>query len=189
MYRTVILAILSWSPLLLYAQDIEIHDAARVKCSEFLEKLDAGRFRDTYEIVSPLLKARESEASWHGRMRTERESMGTVSRRRRVGVTKVRDYQGFGSGDYLVVVFETDFSKYPDASETLVLESTGDQDFGVVSYRISYDMWPEAVQIIRNGLIIVFFIMSLLATITWAVGKVAKEGDGDTSSSKNGERE
>ena len=189
MYRRVVLAILSWSSLVLYAQDIEIPDAAQVLCREFFEKMDTGRFRDTYELASPILKARESEAAWHGRMRTERESMGTLSNRRRLSVTRVRDFAGFGSGDYLVAVFETDFSKYPDVRETLVLESNDDRELGVVSYRISYDMWPEALLIIRNGLIIVFFIMSLLATITWAVGKLAKEGVGDTSSSKNGEKE
>jgi len=187
MYRRVVLAILSWSSLVLYAQDIEIPDAAQVLCREFFEKMDTGSFRDTYELASPILKARESEAAWHGRMRTERESMGTLSNRRRLSVTRVRDFAGFGSGDYLVAVFETDFSKYPDVRETLVLESNDDRELGVVSYRISYDMWPEAALIIRNGLLIVFFIMSLLATVTWAIGKVVKEADDDTSSDEKEE--
>ena len=105
MYRRVILAILSWSSLVLYAQDIEIPDAAQVLCHEFFEKLDAGRFQDTYELASPLLKARESETAWHGRMRTERESMGTLGNRRRLSVTRVRDFAGFGPGDYFVALF------------------------------------------------------------------------------------
>jgi hypothetical protein len=187
MYRKIVLVFLSWSALALYAQDIELPDAAEVLCQEFFEKMDAGRFQDTYELVSPLLKARESEVAWHGRMRTERESMGTVGNRRRVSVTTVGDYDGFGSGDYLVAVFQTDFSKYPEVRETLVLASNGDRKPGVVSYRISYNMWPEAALIVRNGLLIVFFIMSLLAAITWAIGKVVKETDGDRSSSKKEE--
>lgn len=184
MYRRVALALLSWNALVVYAQDIEVPDAAQALCREFFEGSDAGRFQDTYELTSSLLKARESRDAWHGRMRTERDSMGTVLNRRRVGLTRIGGYEGFGPGDYLVAVFETDFSKHAEVRETLVLRSNGEGNFGVVSYRISYNMWPEAALIVRNGLLIVFFVMSLLAFITWAIGKVVKESDGDASSRK-----
>lgn len=184
MYRRVILAFLSWNTLLLYAQNVEMPDAAEALCREFFERSDAGRFQDTYELTAPMLKARESMNSWYGRMRTERESMGTVAHRRKAGVTRIREYEGFGSGDYLVAVFETEFSKYLDVKETLVLQSNGDGKLGIVSYRVTYNMWPEAALIIRNGLLIVFFIMSLLATITWIIGKVVKATDAETTSSE-----
>ena len=37
------------------------------------------------------------------------------------------------------------------------------------------EIWPEAITIIGNGFLVVCFIMGLLASITWAVGKVMQK--------------
>ena len=37
------------------------------------------------------------------------------------------------------------------------------------------DIWPEAITIIRNGFLVVCFIMGLLAVITWSVGKIMQK--------------
>ena len=43
-----------------------------------------------------------------------------------------------------------------------------------VGYEPSNDRWSEAVAIIGNGLLLVFAIMALLASITWIVGRMVQ---------------
>jgi Na+-transporting methylmalonyl-CoA/oxaloacetate decarboxylase gamma subunit len=41
------------------------------------------------------------------------------------------------------------------------------------------DVWPEAITIIRNGFLVVCFIMGLLAVLTWSVGKIVQRFGGE----------
>ncbi len=41
------------------------------------------------------------------------------------------------------------------------------------------DIWQEAITIIQNGFLVVCFIMSLLAFITWSVGKIIQKFGGE----------
>ena len=44
-------------------------------------------------------------------------------------------------------------------------------------YEPSNDRWSEAFAIIGNGLLLVFAIMALLASITWIVGRMVQWAD------------
>lgn len=98
--------------------------------------------------------------------------MGDVISRRLSRVEKVDTFADLPRGDYLVAIYETSFSTHPESQEIVVLGATDGGGYELAGYRVRYDMWPEAIDIIGNGLLIVFFIMALLATITWAVGKL-----------------
>jgi hypothetical protein len=134
--------------------------------------LDQGKLRETFGLTGPVARQTESESSWYGQMSSERESMGEVVSRRLSRVDEVTTFGDLPRGDYLVAVYETSFSTHPESQEVVVLAAMDRGGYELAAYRVRYDMWPEAVDIIGNGLLIVFFIMALLATITWAVGKL-----------------
>lgn len=148
-------------------------DAERL-CRELFGLLDQGKLKETYELTSPAFQKLESRENWQGRMISERESIGQSQSRRLVKVEKTDKFADLPAGDYLVAVFETRFSTHPDSRETVVMETTGDGRHGLVWYQVRYNMWPEAATIIGNGLFLVFFIMSLLAALTWLVGRIVQ---------------
>jgi hypothetical protein len=150
----------------------ELPVGAEKVCGRLFEMLDQGRLRETYGLTGPVARQTENESSWYGQMSSERESMGDVVSRRLSRIEKVDTFADLPRGDYLMVVYETSFATHPESREIVVLDARDAGGFELAAYRVRYDMWPEAVTIIGNGLLIVFLIMALLATITWAVGKL-----------------
>lgn len=146
--------------------------AGRV-CREFTALMDQGQYRETYSLTAPMIQRFETEALWHGRMASERESMGLVRSRRLVQVKKAEGFADLPRGDYLLAVYETAFAAQPEAQEIVVLTPVK-EGYGLVGYRIRYNMWPEALHIILNGLLIVFFIMTLLACVTWLISRLVR---------------
>jgi len=159
-----------YSPV--FGQTSNLPPAAEGLCQELFNLLDQGRLKESYELTSPGFQKLESRESWHGRMISERESIGRAQSRRLIKVEKTSKFADLPEGDYLVAVFETRFDTHPDSVETVVMESAGSGKYGLVWYQVRYNMWPEAVAIIGNGLLLVFFIMSLLAVLTWLVGRI-----------------
>ena len=101
--------------------------------------------------------------------------MGQVDSRKLIRVDKIETFGSLPQGRYLKAVYQTEFQLYPDSQEIVVLAEIQGQGYGVAGYKVEYDRWPEAIKIIGNGLFIVFFIMCLLAFLTWFVGKVMQK--------------
>ncbi|MBW2087254.1 MAG: hypothetical protein JRI54_14710, partial [Deltaproteobacteria bacterium] len=85
-------------------------------------------------------------------------------------VEKADAFANLPEGDYLLAVYETTFTGQAETRETVVLTSAED-GYKLAAYEFSRNVWPEALRIIGNGLFVVFFIMILLAAVTWAMGK------------------
>jgi len=139
---------------------------------QMLQLLDQGKFAESFALTAPMIKGIETPDTWYGRLVSERESMGEVNSREMVGAENVTHFGDLPKGDYLLVTFKTVFSTHPEAEEEIVFAKTDQGDYKVVGYRTDYNRWPEATKIIVNGLFLVFFIMVLLAVITWLIGKV-----------------
>lgn len=155
-----------------WGEEPELPAGAEKLCTSLFEMLDQGELRETYTLTAPVIRTTENESSWFGRMSSERESMGEVVSRRLSRVEKVSTFEDLPRDDYLMAVYDTSFSTHPKSQEIVVMGVAADGSYELAGYRVRYDMWPEAVTIITNGLLIVFFIMALLATITWMVGKI-----------------
>jgi hypothetical protein len=155
-----------------WGEEPELPAGAEKLCNSLFAMLDQGELRETYTLTAPVVRKTEIESSWYGQMSSERESMGEVVSRRLSRVEKISTFADLPRGDYLMAVYDTSFSTQPKSQEIVVMDVAADGSYALAGYRVRYDMWPEAVTIIGNGLLIVFFIMVLLATITWMVGKI-----------------
>ena len=139
-----------------------------------LQLLDQGKFKESFSLTAPMIQKIETTDSWYGRLVSERESMGDVSSRELVSAEHVTSFADLPKGDYLKLIFKTSFSVHPESTEEVVFTQTESGEYGVAGYRTNYNRWPEALKIIGNGLFIVFFIMILLAFLTWVIGKIAQ---------------
>jgi hypothetical protein len=158
-----------------WAEELSLPGAAEEVCQSLFQMLDEGRLGETYALTAPVIRNIESQTSWYGQMSSERESMGEAGSRRLVRVEKVERFADLPQGDYFLVTYDTSFAAHPKSQEIVVLAGSEEEGYGLAAYRVRYDMWPEAISIIKNGLMIVFFIMALLATITWAVGRMMQK--------------
>lgn len=148
-------------------------DAAEDFSHIFFELLDRCEYRETYSFLSPELQKDTTESRWSIQMQTERELLGEVTSRRLVEIKKVETFADLPPSEYLVAIYDTSFSNQPKAREILVLLPDNGK-YHLAAYKTDYNRWPEAARIIVNGLFLVFFIMSLLAVITWIMGQVAQ---------------
>ena len=167
-------AVVVWSVAVVYAQTAEIPPQAEQIGQKFFEMADQGQLKQTYELVAPLIKTINTPELWYGHMVSERESMGEAKDRTLEGMAEVTKFADLPKGQYLEVKYKTNFPKYGPAVEVLVFLKGDNGQYGLAGYKVNYNRWPEALKLIGNGLFLVFFIMGLLATMTWGVGKVVQ---------------
>ena len=159
-----------------WAGPAEMPENAAKVVENLLSMLDQGKFKESYALASPLVAGEISRDIWASKL-TERADMGALKSRKSIGMEKVDVFGDLPKGEYLKQVFESEFSTAGQGQEIVVLVQDPDGAFKVAGYQILYNRWPEAFKIMGNGLFLVFFIMSLLAFITWAIGKVVQAAE------------
>ena len=138
--------------------------------NKFLELLDTGQYPETYTMASSIVT--DSPALWNSHIQSRRISLGEVKSRILNKVESVRRFADLPEGDYRKITYLTDYANQPEASEIVLLNKGKDGLWDIAGYEVHYNLWPEALKMIGVGLFVVFFIMLLLAVITWTVGKV-----------------
>jgi len=156
------------------ARDKTLSEAAERVSRSFFQMMDQGLYKQTYSLVPPRLRQIRTERQWANGVSSERESMGDVKSRRLVKVEEAENFLNLPKGKYLLAVYETSFTKQDKATEIMALVRS-ENGYGLAAYKVSYNKWPQALYIIGNGLFVVFFIMSLLAFVTWAMGKIFRK--------------
>ena len=167
------------------AEDAKIPAEAQQVAERLLEMLDAGKLKETYALASDSIKKADTQALWFGHMESWRGSMGDVKTRKLVGAEIVDKFADRPKGQYLKITYDTEFTTYPESQEIVVLMEE-DGKWGVADYQAQYNRWPEALKIIGNGLFLVFFIMGLLATVTYVIGRIIQSGEKRKKAAKEG---
>lgn len=156
-----------------WAQNDQLLPEAGQTADKFLELLDAGQYQETYAMASYVVIV--TPALWNSHMKSRRASLGEVESRILEKVESVRRFADLPEGDYTKITYLTNFANQAEASEIVVLNRGKDSHWDIAGYEVRYNLWPEALRMIGVGLFAVFFIMVLLATITWTVGKVLQK--------------
>lgn len=164
----------SWSPVI--AADPQLPEAAETFVQKFITMMDEGKFKESFELTAPVLEEIGLDVHAYTRKVSERESLGKAAARKLIEVETVKTYADLPEKEYLKIVYHTEFDIDPEAQEVIILDKVG-EGYGVADYQIRFNRWPEAIKMIANGLFIVFFIMILLATITWSVGKIVQSAE------------
>jgi hypothetical protein len=156
-----------------WAQIDQLPPEAKQTSDRLLELLDAGQYQETYTMVSSVFTI--TPALWNSRMKSRRSSLGEVKSRVLEKVESVRRFADLPEGDYTKITYLTDFADQAETSEIILLNRSKENLWEIAGYEVRYNLWPEALKMVGIGLFVVFFIMILLAIITWTVGKVLQE--------------
>ena len=167
-----------------WAQIDQLPPEARRTADKLLELLDAGQYQETYTMASSVVTV--TPALWNSHMKSRRTSLGEVKSRVLNKVESVRRFADLPEGDYTKITYLTDFANQAEASEIVVLNKGKDSLWEIAGYEVHYNLWPEALKMIGVGLFVVFFIMVLLATITWTVGEVLKKTTAKAETDREG---
>jgi hypothetical protein len=152
----------------------------------FLSMTDEARYEETYELAAPTLKKMKTRLGWVNLVKSDRDRMGEVKSRQMVRVDRAVSFPDLPEGQYLSVVFRTEFSKQSEAEEKVTVAAVAGGGYGLVGYELEYNQWPEAIRIIFNGLLAVIFIMVLLAVITWIIGRVIQRAENNKADKEKG---
>jgi ABC-type multidrug transport system fused ATPase/permease subunit len=167
-----------------WAQIDQLPPEAGQTADKLIELLDAGQYQETYTMASSVVTY--TPALWNSHMRSRRASLGEVESRVVNKVESVARFADLPEGDYTKITYLTDFANQTEASEIVVLNRSKDSLWDIADYEVHYNLWPEALKMIGLGLFVVFFIMVLLATITWTVGRVLQKTTKKTETNEQG---
>ena len=156
-----------------WGQIDQLPSEAEQTAKKLLEFLDSGQYQETYAMASSIVIV--TPALWNSHMKSRRASLGEVESRIIDKVESVRRFADLPENDYTKITYLTDFVNQDEASEIVLLNRGKDSLWYIAGYDVRYNLWPEALKMITVGLFVVFFIMVLLAMITWTVGEVLRK--------------
>ncbi|MFA6915805.1 MAG: DUF4019 domain-containing protein [Parachlamydiales bacterium] len=101
---------------------------------QWLKFIDSGTYTSSWDNGSLQFKTVVSKGDWDTAMKKLRQPLGTVKSRKLVDLRTAVNPPGVAKGDYIVLVYDTDFSTRPKAGELLTLVKESDGQWRVMSY-------------------------------------------------------
>jgi hypothetical protein len=118
------------------ADESDILQKVESSARSWLEFVDHGQYKESWENSSPLLKTKIPEAVWIKSLTTLRSSRGTINTRFIATAGAAKSLSGFPDGDYVVLQFYTTFTGKGLILETVTLAKTPDEVWQVCDYVI-----------------------------------------------------
>ena len=119
-----------------YAEENDILDKVESSARSWVGLVDSGKYKESWENLSPLLKTKASEAEWIKSITAIRASRGIVNARYIATAGSTKTLSGFPEGNYIVLQFYTTFTEKGLALETITLAKTQDETWQVLEYSI-----------------------------------------------------
>jgi hypothetical protein len=117
------------------AQVTDDERRATTTAEAWLLVMDVGRFGEAWEGASTGFRAAVSRDAWVKQAAAVRSPLGNVKSRKVVSVSSQKNPPGAPSGDYVIVVFETDFAESsPTRRETVSVYREVDGSWRVTGY-------------------------------------------------------
>jgi hypothetical protein len=102
---------------------------------QWLELVDKGRYGESWDKASFLMKSTIQKASWEKLMEQTRKPLGSVKSRQVLDQRTAKNPPGMPKGDYIVMFYKTAFSRKDTAYELLTLYYQ-EGKWNVVTYQI-----------------------------------------------------
>lgn len=102
---------------------------------QWVKWIDAGKYDESWEQASVRLKRLLPKAEWNMYLNTIRKPLGQAQNRVLMQQTPAENPKGLAPGKYMVILFNTNFSKKGPMQELLTLAFEGDS-WRVLSYHI-----------------------------------------------------
>ncbi len=104
-----------------FADDTVILERTERSARTWLELIDAGKYKESWENTSPLFRSKKAEADWIRTLTTIREPRGAMTARYLATAGATKSLSDFPEGDYVVLQFYTTFANKGLALETVSL--------------------------------------------------------------------
>src|SRR5512147_951730 len=103
---------------LAWAQQGDAVNKAQEAAKAWLALVDAGKYGESWDTASPLLKAALTRTAWEQAAKSARGQLGAVKSRKLQSATYTRSLPGAPEGEYVVIVYAAEFASRP-AVETI----------------------------------------------------------------------
>ncbi|PXW86779.1 uncharacterized protein DUF4019 [Nitrosomonas sp. Nm84] len=117
-----------------YAEESNIIEKVESSARAWLEGVDSGKYKESWENSSALFKTKTSELEWIKSITALRASRGTVSARYIATAAAAKSLSGLPDGEYIVLQFYATFTEKGLALETVTLVKTHNEIWQVVDY-------------------------------------------------------
>ncbi|HKE39186.1 MAG TPA: DUF4019 domain-containing protein [Casimicrobiaceae bacterium] len=111
--------------------------AATAQAAQWLGELDAQRYAESWEQMAPVLQQRFNEEEWVREVGRPREALGRSLIREQKQAEFSSQVRGAPSGQYVTVVYLTEFANVPLTVEKVVLQLDDSGRWRVAGYDIN----------------------------------------------------
>lgn len=119
-----------------FANEKNILENVESSARSWLELVDIGKYKESWEQASPVFKTKIAEAEWLQTITANRASRGAVTARYIATAGSAKSLSGLPDGEYIVLQFYTTFTAKGLALETITLAKSSDGAWLVSQYSI-----------------------------------------------------
>ena len=134
--RLIAVLLLLFCTSVAYAEENNILDKVESSARSWLELVDSGKYKESWENSSALFKTKTSESEWIKSITVIRAPRGAVNARYIATAAATKALPGFPDGEYVVLQFYTTFAEKGLALETVAQAKTQDETWQIVEYTI-----------------------------------------------------
>jgi hypothetical protein len=110
--------------------------AAQPAAVEWLALVDAGKYVESWETMSPGFKKAVSKRKWKSTAEKVREPLGKFTSRKHKSAEYSKELPGAPEGEYVVLQYDSVFERKPTAIEKVTLILGQDLNWRVSSYAV-----------------------------------------------------
>ncbi len=114
-------------PLYSDKPDTEKIEQAQPVANAFLQKVDNGKFAESWQGSAALMKDKVTEKEWIEKLTKARELSGELVKRERKSATYATKVEDSPEGEYIMLIYNSSFKKADDVSEYVTVMLDGDQ--------------------------------------------------------------
>ena len=118
------------------AAETRPEDAAQPPATEWLALVDAGKYVESWEKMSPGFKKEVSKRKWKATVEKIREPLGKFTSRKLKSAEYSKELPGAPEGEYVVLQYDSVFGRKPTAIEKVTLILGQDLNWRVSGYAV-----------------------------------------------------
>ena len=103
---------------------------------KWVELIDSADYATSWKTAAEAFKAAVTQEKWISAMKTVREPLGKLQVRKLQGATYSAILPGVPNGDYVVILYQTNFEQKATAQETVIMSRDKDKVWRVAGYYI-----------------------------------------------------
>ena len=119
------------------AQEPEAITAAQRAAQSWLAEVDAARYVESWDRASSAFRAGVSKAQWVAGVSPIRGAIGAVKSRKLRSASFTNNLPGAPAGDYVIIEYDTEFTKKTQSIETVTPMRDSDGQWRVSGYFIN----------------------------------------------------